>query len=465
MLTVAIIGSGPAGIYAAEALARVGDVRVDVIDALPSPYGLVRYGVAPDHPKIRSIIATLRNVLEDPSVRFLGNVQVGSDLTSDELKSHYDAIIVCTGAAVDRRLGIPGEDLPGSVSATDFVAWYNGHPDTAIDRFTLDAEKAVVIGAGNVALDVARMLLKSSEELRTTDLPDHVLFVLAASRMRDVSIVARRGPVQAKFTTKELRELGEVSGLTVAVDSRDLDLDPTSEQMLASSQVARRNLDALQKWATAPATDGTRLLEIAFWWRPLEVLGSDRATGLMVERTRLDESGIAVGTGETRCLAADMVFRSIGYLGVAFPGLPFDEGAGVVPNLDGRVLNEGVLKPGWYVAGWIKRGPTGVIGTNRRDAHQTVTALLEDAPTLAPAPVRDSDALPELLAERGVPVVTWEGWNAIDLAEIELGQAQGRERARLVSRDDLLRTASVGAESAPADRVSEPRPSTALPNP
>jgi ferredoxin/flavodoxin---NADP+ reductase len=445
VLTVAVIGSGPAGVYAAEALTRAGDVRIDVIDALPSPYGLVRYGVAPDHPKIRSIIATLQTALENPAVRFLGNVAVGRDVTAQELKSHYDAIVVCTGAALDRRLGIPGEDLPGSVSATDFVAWYNGHPDTEIDRFTLDAESAVVVGAGNVALDVARMLVKPFEQLRSTDLPDHVLNVLTASRIREVTIVARRGPVQAKFTTKELRELGDIPGLRVDVDSRDLELDAVSQEMLAGSQSAKRNVDALRKWGEAPPADSDRRLAIAFWWRPVEVLGTDRVSGLMVERTQLNESGNAVGTGEKHCIEADMVFRSIGYLGAAFPDLPFDARAGVVPNSDGRVVSKGSPLPGWYVAGWIKRGPTGVIGTNRRDAHQTVAALLEDAPRLSPAPHRDPDALTSLLTDRGVPVVTWEGWKAIDAAEIELGRAQGRDRARLVLRDELLRAASSGA--------------------
>lgn len=441
MLSVAVIGSGPAGVYAAEALARTGEARVDVIDALPSPYGLVRYGVAPDHPKIRSIIDTLHAVLDHPDVRFIGNVHVGRDLTPEELKRHYDAVIVCTGAALDRRLGIPGEDLPGSVSATDFVAWYNGHPDSEIDRFTLDAESAVVIGAGNVALDVARMLVKPHADLRETDLPDHVLAVLAASNIRNVTIVGRRGPAQAKFTTKELREFGEIAGVSVTVDPRDLELDPVSQQMLAASQAARRNVDVLKNWAAAKSSDAARSLSIEFWWRPVEVLGSERVTGLVVERTRLDESGNAVGTGEARTLPADMVFRSIGYLGTAFPGLPFDARSGVVPNEDGRVVQDGSRLAGWYVAGWIKRGPTGVIGTNRRDAHQTVTGLLEDAPSLEPAPVRDPDGLATLLADRGVPVVTWEGWQAIDAAEIALGQAQGRARARIVSRAELLQAA------------------------
>jgi ferredoxin/flavodoxin---NADP+ reductase len=441
VLRIAVVGSGPAGIYAAEALTRTGRASVDVIDALPAPYGLVRYGVAPDHPKIRSIIATLHTVLEHPDVRFLGNIHVGTDLTTFDMTQHYDAVLVCTGAALDRRMGIPGEDLPGSVSATDFVAWYNGHPDTAIDRFTLDAARAVVVGAGNVALDVARILAKPADELNRTDLPDHVLDTLRRSRIRDITMVARRGPVQAKFTTKELRELGEIAEADVVVESRDLELDEVSRQMLASSQVARRNLETVRQWADRTQEGRYRRLEIAFWWRPVQVLGADRVTGLLVERTRLDESGNALGTGEMRQIEADLVLRSIGYRGSAFPGLPFDERAGVVPNDDGRVLDGGEPLRGWYVAGWIKRGPTGVIGTNRRDAHQTVDSLLEDAPSLPVAPIRDPDALTAVLAQRGVTVVTWDGWHAIDVAEVELGRGQGRDRARIVEREQLLQAA------------------------
>lgn len=447
VLRIAVVGSGPAGIYAAEALTRTGNANVDVIDALPAPYGLVRYGVAPDHPKIRSIIATLHTVLEHPDVRFLGNIRVGTDLTANDMMQHYDAVLVCTGAALDRRMGIPGEDLPGSVSATDFVAWYNGHPDTAIDRFTLDAAMAVVVGAGNVALDVARILAKPADELHRTDLPDHVLESLRRSPIRDITIVARRGPVQAKFTTKELRELGELADVDVVVQGRDLEVDEVSQQMLAGSQVARRNLDTLQQWADRPPEGRFRRLEVAFWWRPVEVLGADRVTGLLVERTRLDESGNAVGTGEMRQLAADMVLRSIGYRGSALAGLPFDERAGVVPNDNGRVLSDGVPLQGWYVAGWIKRGPTGVIGTNRRDAHQTVESLLEDAQSLPKAPIRDPDAFMTLLAEREVTVVTWDGWNAIDVAEVELGRGQGRDRARIVEREQLLQAAQARRDS------------------
>lgn len=442
MLRVAVIGSGPAGVYAAGALSEHEDVEVDVLDRLPCPFGLVRYGVAPDHPKIKSISATLAKVFEHPAVRFLGNVEVGTDVTLAELAEHYDALVFAVGAAIDRRLGIPGEDLPGSVSATEFVAWYSGHPDAPLDRFTLDARSVAVLGMGNVAADVARVLAKSVDELRVTDLPEHVLSVLAASAVRDVHVIARRGPVQSKITTKELRELGELANADVVVDPSDLELDAASEATLAADPAARRNLEVLRSWAARAPEGRPRRLHLHFHLRPVEILGSDVVTGLRLERTRVDADGRAAGTGEMTCLEAQMVLRSVGYRGLPLPGLPFDPDSGVVPNEDGRVLRDGVVVPGEYVTGWIRRGPTGVIGTNKHDAHETVASVLEDAASLRRAPVRDPEALPALLAERGVTVVTWEGWGAIEQAEAELGQASGRERAKLADRAELLRAAT-----------------------
>jgi ferredoxin--NADP+ reductase len=442
VLRVAIVGSGPAGVYAAGALSRHGDVLVDVLDRLPAPYGLVRYGVAPDHPKIKSISRALAGILEDPAVRFLGNVAVGEQLSLEELHDHYDAIIFANGAAVDRRLEIPGEDLPGSFSATDFVAWYCGHPDAPIDQFTLEATSVAVIGVGNVALDVTRVLAKSAEELHRTDVPDHVLDVLAASRVRDIHLIGRRGPVQAKFTTRELRELGELTNADVLVDPAELELDETSREALATEPGSRRNLAALQEWAERPPAGRPRRIHLHFLRQPVELLGDVRVSGLRLERTRLDPSGRATGTGETATLDVEMVLRSVGYRGLPMPGLPFDEHSGVVPNASGRVLRDGVPVPGEYVAGWIKRGPTGVIGTNKHDARETVLALLEDAPSLPPAPIRDPDALPRLLAERGVSVVTWQGWRAIELAEAALGRSSGREQVKITDREALLRAAA-----------------------
>ena len=442
MLRIAVVGSGPAGVYAAEALLRHGDVNVDVLDRLPAPYGLVRYGVAPDHVKIRSISTALAAILEDPAVRFLGNVDVGVDLTLEDLQRHYDAVVLAGGAAVDRRLGIPGEDLPGSYSATDFVAWYNGHPDAPLDAFVLNARRVAVLGVGNVAVDVVRLLAKTTDELRDTDMPDHVLEVLAASAVEDITMIGRRGPAQAKFTTKELRELGELADADVVVDPGDLELDEASAQLVAEKPAVRRNVEVLREWAVRTPAGRSRRIHVRFWLQPVEILGVEQVSGVVVEKTALDAAGSAVGSGQTSTVDADMVFRSVGYRGVPMLGLPFDERSGVISNAEGRVIRDGVPVPGVYVAGWIKRGPTGVIGTNKHDARQTVAALLADAPSLPPAPVRDPGAVLRLLLERGVQPVDWSGWRAIDLAEAELGRQQGRERGRISDRQALLRAAA-----------------------
>ena len=441
-LRVAVVGSGPAGVYAADALLKaadsVGGVEVDIIDRLPAPYGLVRYGVAPDHLKIKSIALALKKVFEKPGVRFLGNVELGRDVSVAELQRTYDAVIVASGAAVDRRLGIPGEDLDGSFSATDFVAWYSGHPDAAIDAFTLTATSVVVVGVGNVAVDVARILAKTVEELRHTDLPDHVLGVLDASTVTDIYMLGRRGPVQAKFTTKELRELGELADADVIVDPEELQLDAASEEALTSDATLRRNLEVLREWSTRTPEGKSRRIHLRFLLRPVEITGGDLVTGVTVERTALDGSGGAKGTGETFDIEAQMVLRSVGYKGVPVPGLPFDDRGGVVPHDAGRVMQDGVQVPGLYVAGWIKRGPTGVVGTNKGDANETVASLLADADKLPRAAERDPQAVLNLLAGKGVDTVLWEGWCAIDEAEMALGRAQGRDRVKIAQLEALL---------------------------
>lgn len=447
MVRVAVVGAGPAGLYAAAALRRDDAAEVDVFDRLPCPFGLVRYGVAPDHPKIRSIASTLRVVLEDPAVRFLGNVDVGRDVSVAELHQHYDAIVFAHGAAIDRRLGVPGEDLSGSVSATDFVAWYNGHPDLPLDRYTLDAESVAVVGAGNVALDVARVLVRDVDELRRTDMPDHVLDVLAASKVRDVHLVARRGPAQAKFTTHELRELGDLSGVDIVVDPAELELDAESAEWIASHPPARRNVDVLREWAARDPAGHRRRVHLHFWQRPVAVLGDTRVEGLSVERTTPVGGGRVVGTGALSSYDVELVVRSVGYRGLALAGLPFDEDSGTVPHLQGRVVRDGAVAPGEYVAGWIKRGPTGVVGTNKHDANETVQALLADLDTLPRAPERDPAVLPALLEGRGVVVVTWQGWCSIEAAEAELGRVAGRERSKITQRAELLAAAATRAKS------------------
>jgi ferredoxin/flavodoxin---NADP+ reductase len=467
-LQVAVVGSGPAGIYTAEALIKQAakldppvTVQVDVLDRLPTPYGLVRYGVAPDHPSIRSIAGYLRNVLEHASVRFLGGVHLGDDVTREDLLASYDAVVYATGAMRDRRMGIPGEDLPGSYAATDFVNWYCGHPDAEAGAFTLDAESVAVVGVGNVAVDVARILVKDPAELSRTDIPQAVLEALMGSKVREVHMIGRRGPAQAKFTTKELRELGELSGVDIVIHPGEIDLgafDPTgqSAELAESDRRVRGNLTVIQDWAarTPEAAAGAeRRLTIRFWLRPVAVEGADRVSGLTVERTRLDEQGKFTGTGEFETIQAQMVFRSVGYQSVPLGGVPFDERSYTVPNAEGRVLGpDGAPLPGEYVAGWLKRGPTGVVGTNKSDAAGTVRSLLADltgpvgpaaggasagglVPSGPSARRRSREEFFAELAERGVRPVSYADWLRVEQAEAELGVSLGRgERVKIGDR-------------------------------
>ncbi|MBV9382653.1 MAG: FAD-dependent oxidoreductase [Streptosporangiaceae bacterium] len=476
MLQVAVVGSGPAGLYTAEALVKQAAalpggplrVRVDVLDRLPTPYGLVRYGVAPDHKSIKSIAQYLRKVLESPDVEFLGGVHLGEDVTREDLLGAYDAVVYATGAMRDRKLGIPGEDLPGSYAATDFVNWYCGHPDLDSSAFTLDAESVAVIGVGNVAVDVARILARDPAELHGTDVPQPVLEALHASKVREVHMIGRRGPAQAKFTTKELRELGELPGVSVVVHPDELDLNAfdssgQSASLAESDRRVRGNLVAMRSWAQRPA-GGARKLTVRFWLRPAEIHGTERAAGITLERTRLDDTGVFGGTGEYETLDAQMVLRSVGYQSVPLEGVPFDPKSCTVPNAEGRVLGpDGDPLPGEYVAGWLKRGPTGVIGTNKSDAAETVRCLLED---LAGAPGSNIAALPragllkypdpataasaadaadaaytqasrlaDVLGERGVRPVSYAEWLRIETAEAELAKTLGRgERVKLHNR-------------------------------
>ncbi|HEX8006935.1 MAG TPA: FAD-dependent oxidoreductase [Trebonia sp.] len=476
MLRVAVVGSGPAGLYTAEALIKQSAalpepvrVRVDVLDRLPTPYGLVRYGVAPDHKSIKSVANYLRRVLESPDVAFLGGVHFGTDVTREDLLAAYDAVVYATGAMRDRRLGIPGEDLPGSYAATDFVNWYCGHPDLEASAFTLDAESVAVIGVGNVAVDVARILARDPEELHSTDVPEPVLAALRASKVREVHMIGRRGPAQAKFTTKELRELGELPGVSVQVDPAELDLDsfdPTGESAVAaeSDRRVRGNLVAMRDWLSAPdaSAEAARKLRVRFWLRPTEIHQSASGTvsGISLERTRLNAEGVLEGTGEIETLDAQMVLRSVGYQSVPLDGVPFDPRSYTVPNSSGRVLDSsGEPLPGEYVAGWLKRGPTGVIGTNKADAAETVRALLADLaggpgendaalprpgllrfPESSPDGAAEADTAPlaELLAGRGVAPVSYAEWLRIEAAETELAKSLGRgERVKLPGRDAI----------------------------
>ncbi|MFF1297821.1 MULTISPECIES: FAD-dependent oxidoreductase [unclassified Streptomyces] len=442
MLRVAVVGSGPSGCYTAQSLVQLDpSVRVDVLDRLPCPYGLVRYGVAPDHEKIKSLQGNLRTVLEHERVRFLGGVRVGEDgVPAARLRELYHAVVYCVGAATDRHLGVPGEDLPGSWSATEFVSWYSAHPDAVDDGFVRDARSAVVIGVGNVAVDVARMLARGAAELSPTDMPQAALSALAASRVTEVHMVGRRGPSQARFTTKELRELGALPDTEVTVDPRELALDPAYLDPSALPAAPRRNVEVLRGWATAPGRSAARRIRMRFFLRPVELLAEHgRVAAVRFERTVPDGRGGVTGTGRYEDIAAQLVLRSVGYRGVPLAGLPFDPATCTVPHLAGRVLREGIVAPGEYVAGWIKRGPTGVIGTNRPCAKETVTSLLEDAAALLGRQL-PGDPLAALRAE-GIEPVEWTGWCAIERAEAELGATLGRSVVKLPDWESLLAAA------------------------
>lgn len=437
-LRVAVIGSGPSGIFATEALLKSDlCVEVDVYDRLPTPYGLVRYGVAPDHLTIKSVTRGFEKTLSDSRVRFLGNVEFGSDLTYTDARAHYDALVYTVGASSDRRLGIPGEDLHGSMSATEFVAWYNGHPDAATRGLTLTASGVAVIGVGNVALDVSRILVKTVPELRESDIAAHALPVLERSAVKDVWVLGRRGAAQAKFTTKELREFGELSDADPVVKPAEVQVDEVAEATITDNTV-KKNLEVLRDFAVRTSGAKDRRIHLRFLVSPTEILddGHGKVGGLKVERNTLDASGNAVGTGEFEVLPVQLVLRSVGYKGVELPGVPFDARRSVIPNTEGRV--EG--RPGEYTAGWIKRGPSGVIGTNRKDATDTVAHLLADARAgilpAASAPTRA--AVDALLGSRGVDVYTFHDWQVLDAHELAQGQAQGRPRHKVVLREEML---------------------------
>jgi ferredoxin/flavodoxin---NADP+ reductase len=440
-LRVAVVGSGPAGFYVAAPLLAAG-AEVDLIERLPTPWGLVRLGVAPDHPEIKAVSRVFEKTAKEPGFRFFGNVDVGHTISPHELAALYDAVVYTVGAQTDRHLGIPGEDLPGSWPATAFVAWYNGHPDFQHLEFDLSSERAIVVGNGNVAVDVARMLALTAEELAPTDTTHPATEAIVGSGLREIVMLGRRGPAQAAFTNPELKELGELAGAYVVVDPADLELDPASEAALAGDRsTARRNVDLLREYAAREPEGKPRRLSLRFCVSPVEIVGEEKVQGVEVVRNELiaDESGQlrAVPTGERETIPCGIVLRSVGYRGVALPGVPFDESRGVIPNSEGRVLDQdGNPIPGLYCAGWIKRGPSGVIGTNKKDAAETAAHVLEDAEAgVLPAGEGDLEAL---LVERGLPFVEYSGWEAIDEHERNLGAPHGRPRVKLVTWGELL---------------------------
>jgi ferredoxin--NADP+ reductase len=446
---VAVVGSGPAGFYTAGPLLTAG-AQVDLIERLPTPWGLVRLGVAPDHPEIKSVSRVFEKIAKQDGFRFFGNVDIGQEVSHAELEGLYDAVVYTVGAQTDRRMGIPGEDLPGSWPATAFVAWYNGHPDFQHLEFDLSSERAIVVGNGNVAVDVARLLSLTAEELAPTDTTQAAIDAIVGSDLREIVMLGRRGPAQAAFTNPELKELGELAGADVIVDPADLELDPASEAALAEDRsTARRNVDLLRTYAAREPEGKPRKLALRFCVSPAAILGDGKVEAVEVVRNTLvaDESGQlrAVPTEERETIPCGIVLRSVGYRGVALPGVPFDEGRGVIPNREGRVVGEaGEPIPGLYCAGWIKRGPSGVIGTNKKDAAETAAHVLEDADA-GRLPAGDGD-LEALLVERGLPFVEYAGWEAIDAHERGLGAPHGRPRVKLATWDELLgRAARPGA--------------------
>jgi ferredoxin/flavodoxin---NADP+ reductase len=461
---VAIIGAGPAGAFAAACLLRArGDAEVDLFERLPTPWGLLRGGVAPDHQEIKRLEDLFDRQTLRRGCRFLGNVEVGVDVSHSDLMEHYTAVIYATGAQTDKSLRIPGEDLPGSWAATEFVAWYNGHPDYRGLEFDLSMKRAVVIGNGNVAADVARMLTLSVGELERTDVADHALEALRESRIEEVTVLGRRGPAQAAFTSAELRELGHLDGVDVRVDPDDVDLDAVSQRWLAEAGTftARKNVELLREFAARPARrDAPRRIALRFLRSPVEIHGRARVEGIDVRRNeivRTDDGSLRARPvdEDVETIECGLVLRSVGYRAVPLPDVPFDERHFVLPNERGRVLtSDGEPLPGVYAVGWIKRGPTGILGTNKRDAEETVSCLVEDlaAGALAPPPHHGRDRIDALLAERKPDLVTVDGWRAIDGHELERGRREQRPRVKLASREELLDAAAGTAARSAAAR-------------
>jgi len=450
-MRLAVIGAGPAGIYAADLMVkseRDFEVEIDLFEQLPAPYGLVRYGVAPDHPRIKGIVNALRDVLDSGGIRYFGNVRYGQDITLEDLRRHYNAVIFATGAIRDASLNIEGIDAEGSYGAADFVSWFDGHPDVSRE-WPLDARQVAVIGNGNVALDVSRMLVKRAEDLLPTEVPGNVLEVLRQNPVEELHLFGRRGPLYVKFTPLELRELGEVGGVDMVIDERDFEFDdPHVEELMRNKQVIIvsrilnqwREAQRLRESGETPPSP--RKLHLHFWSKPVEVLRDEagRVSGIKIERTAPDGSGGIVDTGEFEVVPVQALYRAVGYFGSPLEEIPFDEGRGVIPNLQGRVLGaDGSHVAGVYATGWIKRGPTGLIGSTKSDAMETIECLIADRDSLWQPTEPSADVILALLQERHVPYTTIEGWHRLDEHERALGEAEGRERIKVVPREEMLR--------------------------
>ncbi|AJM78155.1 FAD-dependent oxidoreductase [Rathayibacter toxicus] len=442
-LRLAIVGAGPAGIYAADLMIKAEkkyDVSIDLFEHLPAPYGLVRYGVAPDHPRIKGIITALRDVLDRGDVRLFGNVHFGTDITLEDLKRHYNAVIFATGAVRDAPLDIPGVDLVGSYGAADFVSWFDGHPDVP-RTWPLDASSVAVMGNGNVALDVSRMLAKHAEDLLPTEVSPNVYEGLRASRVTDVHIFGRRGPAQVKFTPLELRELGELRDVDMILADEDFVLDPASQAAIDTNKQVMVINRVLNQWRTREVGGASRRLHLHFWAKPLEFVddGTGRVAALRYERTEPDGEGGVRGTGEIREIAVQAVYRAVGYFGSPLEGLPFDQMRGVIPNREGQVLDDQDQQVhGVYATGWIKRGPVGLIGHTKSDAMETVAHVLNDQASWWTPQHPEESAVVALLEERGVAYTDLDGWHRLDEHEIALGVPQGRARVKVVPREEMV---------------------------
>jgi ferredoxin--NADP+ reductase len=440
-LRLAIVGAGPAGIYAADILLKAEkhfDVSIDLFEQLPAPYGLVRYGVAPDHPRIKGIINALRDVLDSGQIRLFGNVLYGRDITLADLKKHYNAVIFSTGAIRDAALDIPGIDLPGSYGAAEFVSWFDGHPDVPRD-WPLTAKSVAVIGNGNVALDVARILAKHADDLLPTEIPANVYDTLKASPVTDVHVFGRRGPAQVKFSPLELRELGELRDVDMILYDEDFDYDEASKTAIASNKQVFVIDKVLNQWRARETGTASRRLHLHFYANPVEVIGNGSVEGFRYERTVPNAEGGVTGTGEIRELEIQAIYRAVGYFGSPLPELPFDERRGVIPNREGQVLDDsGQQVHGVYATGWIKRGPIGLIGHTKSDAMETIKNIMNDEASWWMPAEPDEQAVTDLLESRGVKYTTLEGWRRLDEHELALGEPVGRTRIKVVPRDEMV---------------------------
>ena len=445
-LRVAVIGAGPAGIYASDILLKEAEgaheVTIDLFDRLPAPYGLVRYGVAPDHPRIKGVIGALRDVLDTGRIRIFGNVNFGTDLTIDDLRRHYNVVIFATGAFYDAPLQIPGIEATNSFGAADFVNWYDGHPDVA-RTWPLDASSVAVIGNGNVALDVARVLAKDADDMLPTEIPANVYEGLRASKVTDVHVFGRRGPLQVKFTPLELRELGEVPGVDIVVADEDFDRDPEADEAAKTNKQILVISRILNKWRQQQdSLSAPRRIHLHFYARPDEVLTDEqgKVQALRIVRTEPLSDGRVRDTEETREIEIGQLYRAVGYFGSPLTDVPYDSARGVIPNDAGAVVDaDGERIGGMYATGWIKRGPVGLIGATKSDARETVGEILADEQTWWPTEVTDDDAIVAVLEERGVRYTDLEGWHRLDAHERALGEAAGRERIKVVDREEMIR--------------------------